>query len=321
MINKVIFVTYINRSGSTFFVNNLSKSEDILVCPEAEILIDLFLKSPAKSFNPDKRFFNTLYYAIVADQKLKCWKYDKKDIIQNLANKKTYFDAFIAFIDIYRIKVKPLSTIIVFKAEKLIYYYSGIHHFSVKYNIKFIAVTRDCRAIFYSQNNTLIPETNSIMEINSLRLAKRWNTYIRLVTRLSKKDDFFEISYESLISDFPEYFIFVCRILDIKIADLNKMGDLKTRMPRSHHDLHPLMETKAEPDKINSWNNNLNPSHLYIIEFISGKLLIQRGYKLANINNTTFTAAIRLIFEYLSFLFLKICKSIMYRLSLSHKNY
>ena len=308
MFEKIIFVTYINRSGSTFFVNNLSKSEKILVCPEAEILIDLFLKTPSKSFNPTNHFLNTLLNAIRADHKLKHWGLEKKNTIQKIQNEKTYFDAFIAFLNIYKSKVKPKATILVFKAEKLIYYYSGIHPYSKKYNIKFMAIIRDCRAIFYSQNNIIIPESNRIMETNSLKLAIRWNIYNRLTTEFSENDDFIIISFEKLIKDFKNYFIFVCKIINIPPFNTDRKGDLANRLPYSHRSIHNNMENKPDISKIYSWNSNINSIRLYIIELICGKLLIENGYKLLKIKKNIPAAIIILILEYLSFLFSNIYK-------------
>jgi hypothetical protein len=312
MFKKVIFVTYINRSGSTFFVNSLSKSDNILVCPEAEILIDLFLKTPVKSFDPDKDFFNTLLDAVEKDKKLKHWGIEKDNIIKNIQNEKTYFNAFLAFIDIYRKNVKPEATILVFKAEKLIYYYNIIHPYTDKYNIKFIAIIRDCRAIFYSQNNTLIPESNRKMATNSLKLAKRWNNYINLETEYSENDDFIELSYEALIEDFHNCFIFVCKKINIKPFSQDSKGDLMYRLPYNHRIIHNIMDSQPEISKIYSWNSNLGNTSLYIVEFISGNLLLKKGYKLININKRIHAAIIRLIFEYLSFLISNICKSYIY---------
>jgi len=313
MFNKIIFVAYINRSGSTFLVNNLSKSRDILVCPEAEILIDLFLNTPDKHFYPDKSFLNKLYKAIGTDHKLKYWGLKKEDIIHDITHERTCFDAFIKFINVYRKKVKPKANILVFKAERLIFFYNKIHPFSVKFNIKFIAVIRDCRAIFYSQNNTLIPETDHIMENNSFRMAKRWNTFMRLAIKFAKNNDFFTVSYESLIKDFNYYFKFVCDKLDVKPINTDNKGDLKYRMPASQLVMHKNMEKVPEIDKINSWYNGINSSHLYILELVSAKLLLERGYKLVNIKKNSFKIFKLLIFEYLSFLFLSINKIIKYR--------
>lgn len=312
MFKKIIFVTYINRSGSTFFVNSLSKSDDILVCPEAEILIDLFLKTPAKSFNPNKGFSNTLVNAVLKDKKLKHWGLGKENITQNIQNEVTYFTAFLAFINIYRKKVKPEATILVFKAEKLIYYYNLIRPHTRKYNIKFIAIIRDCRAIFYSQNNTLIPESNRKMETNSLKLAKRWNDYIRLETKFSEDDDFITISYEALIEDFHNYFNFVCKRINIQPFSQDSKGDLMHRLPISHRIIHNNMENKPEISKIYSWNSDLENTRIFIIEYISGSLLVDKGYKLINIDKNIPAAILRLILEYLSFLLLKIYKRFVY---------
>lgn len=312
MFSKIIFITYINRSGTTFLVNNLSKSEEILVCPEAEILIDLFLNTPAKIFHPDKRFSKKLYDAIRTDNKLKYWGLSEEDIIHGIINEKTFFEAFIKFIDIYRKKVKPKSSILVFKAEKLILFYTKIKPLSVRYNIKFLAVIRDCRAIFYSQNNTLIPGTDRVMETNSLRLAKRWNTYMELVKQYTKSHDFIAIYYESLIKDFNYYFKFVCERLNIRLFDYSRKGDLKYRMPASQINIHEIMENSPEINRINIWQSRIGLAHLYILELISGKILKEYGYKQVNVKMNMYKIIIQLTFEYFSFLFSRFYKTIKY---------
>jgi hypothetical protein len=313
MFNKIIFITYINRSGSTFLVNNLSKSADILVCPEAEILIDLFLNTPAEPFNPDKRFSDRLFKAIETDTKLKYWGLLKKDIINDIKGAKTWFDAFIKFLEAYKKKVKPGSSTIVFKAERLIYSYNRIHPLAALYNIRFVALVRDCRAIFYSQNNTCIPETEQIMETNSLRLAKRWNTFMRMAEEYVKNDDFVIVSYESLIKDFNYYFKFVCENLNIKPIKTENKGDLRYRMPASHLTIHDSMGNNPEIEKINLWHNNIGAHQLYILELVSGDLLVHSGYTLAHDSKKTINTFLLLISEYLSFLFSRAKRIIIYR--------
>jgi hypothetical protein len=313
MSNKIIFITYINRSGSTFLVNNLSKSADILVCPEAEILIDLFLNTPAEAFNPDRHFSDKLFNAIETDPKLKYWGLLKEDIINDITGAKTWFDAFIKFIDAYKKKVKPGSNTIVFKAERLIYSYNIIHPLAALYNIRFVALVRDCRAIFYSQNNTCIPETEQIMETNSLRLAKRWNIFMRMAEEYVKDGDFIIVSYESLIKDFNYYLKFVYEKLDIKPIKTDNKGDLRYRMPASHLTIHDSMENGPEIEKINLWHNRISPDHLYILELVSGKLLVHSGYKLAHDSKNTINTFLLLISEYLSFLFSRAKRISIYR--------
>jgi hypothetical protein len=314
MFKSIIFVTYINRSGSTFLVNNLSKSADILVCPEAEILIDLFLNSPAEPFNPDKNFSDKLLNAIKKDTKLKYWGLSEEDIVYDITRGMNCFDAFIKVIETYKRKVKPQSNTLVFKAEKLIFFYNRIHPLTRSYNIKFVSITRDCRAIFYSQNHIFIPETNQLMETNSLRLAKRWNTFIRLAEKYSKNDDFITVSYESLINDFNNYFKFVCEKLDIKPIKTKNKGDLWLRMPASHLTIHNCMENAPEIEKINLWHDKISPDHLYILELVSRKLLVHNGYKLAHDSKYSIKTFMVFIIEYLSFMFTRIKKAIMYRL-------
>jgi hypothetical protein len=282
MFNKIIFITYINRSGSTFLVNNLSKSADILVCPEAEVLIDLFLNSPAEPFNFNRRLSDKLLNAIRTDPKLKYWGLVKEDIIDDITGAKTWFDAFIKILEAYKKKVKPGSSTVVFKAERLIYSYNRILPLAALYNIRFVALVRDCRAIFYSQNCTFVPETGQIMETNSFRLAKRWNTFMQMAEEYAKKDNFITVSYESLIKNFHSYFKFICEKLDIKQIKTDDKGDLEYRMPASHLSIHDSMENNPQIEKINLWYNRISPDHLYILELVSGKLLVHSGYTLAH---------------------------------------
>ena len=100
---RIIFITYINRSGSTYLSNLFSKSGDILVCPEADILVDLFLVNPEKKFSltNNKELLNQI---ISYDKKLKYWEIHAADI--QLPQKPfTNFDLFIAILISYKNKV------------------------------------------------------------------------------------------------------------------------------------------------------------------------------------------------------------------------
>ena len=50
----IAFLTYVNRSGSTYLANLLSASDAICVCPEGDKLVSLLLEYLLKSYGLGK---------------------------------------------------------------------------------------------------------------------------------------------------------------------------------------------------------------------------------------------------------------------------
>ena len=138
---QVVFITYLNRSGSTFLVNQLSKDPKVLVMPEGEILVTKLL------FNPRGIPQRNILKILRKDAKIKHWVWNIKDLPDSdlpLTNAGVFF----YLIDKYRQKNAPDAEIVVFKAWELIETVGRIPSGLVAdYNVRFYGLIRDLRAV------------------------------------------------------------------------------------------------------------------------------------------------------------------------------
>ncbi len=151
---KLILICYVNRSGSTYLANLFSKSPEIFVCPEADILVNQLLVEPEKKISI--KTTKILRKAVAEDPKLKFWNLTIKDVSEiplHFSN----LQYFLWIINNYKEKIKPAATTIVFKAERLIQLYKNYINLNKKFNIYWIAIIRDVRAVYYSQSRNFKP--------------------------------------------------------------------------------------------------------------------------------------------------------------------
>ena len=193
---KYIFIIYLNRSGSTFLANQLSKLSEILVCPEAEVLVNILLKNPGTRIN--EREQETLGSAIENDRKLKHWNLD---IDSKKTESQSKLDLFFNILNQYRSRTKPGSTVIVFKAVDLINCIEIFHEYGLNkgLDIYFISLIRDPRAIFNSQRQTYVEHRKKLMNRNPLATVYQWNYFVTMSIYYSSLTKLIILRYEDLI--------------------------------------------------------------------------------------------------------------------------
>jgi len=285
---ELIFLTYVNRSGSTYLASHLNRSEKILACPEAEILIDLFLTEPEKKFKYNKIHLR-LKKLIAADKKLKYWHLSQDDIVK-LKSAKTRFNAFLSVIHAYKERVKPKADIVVFKAERLIDLFPRIHSYCFnKYKVYFISVIRDCRAVYASQNRTSWPGKKKVMSRNPIRTAKYWVNHVEKILSVNSPR-FYIIKYELLIREFSKVIDNVFSRLGVENPDvIQQSEDFYNRLPEDHKKIHQNLLSPPDHQKIEEWKLNLKQQDIYLIEKYSGLYLGKMDYQLSNLSLPEFT--------------------------------
>ena len=268
----LILLTYINRSGSTFLANQLSKFDEILVCPEAEILVKKYLARPSVKFKYDHKTKSNIKKLIETDRKLKYWGYNLSEL-SGLENAKNNYEVFIEFLNVYKKKTKPESKYILFKETRIINCYKKIQKNSEsEYHIYFLGIVRDIRGTFASQSTTRSPSTNKIMESNPVFAARKWNQFINKVIKFNANDDFFLVHYESLIKNVVHEIGQICSFLGMEYNPeiLKKKGDLYFRIPENYREIHQDIQQVPLINNISTWKVKLSPSEIRIIETISG---------------------------------------------------
>ena len=266
-MEQLIFIHYMNRSGSTYLCNQLSEFNEILVCPEAEVLIYNFLINPGKKIKIGKRFFKKIEHIVNYDPKLKYWGLNADQIISRISESNTHFQVFYAFIKVYQEIIKPGAKILVFKGTRLINVLPKVQKSQPPVGIKNIFIIRDPRAIYYSQNRTSNPVNGKRMCNNPVLLAKQWDWYINQIDRY-KKDPFCQkLFYEKMILNKDKYILDLCNFLAVNPNQKVKGGDLLRRIPENQLVIHKNSVNQAEKRLIDHWQNE-DPENLKWTEII-----------------------------------------------------
>lgn len=312
---NLIFLTYINRSGSTYLANLFSKSENILVCPEAEVILNEFLTEPDKPFLINNQIEKRLTKYFKEDKKLKYWNLpaNKFDYISKAS---TNLEAFVSILESYRDFNKPKAETLLFKAERLIDLYGFLsRQQKEKYKIQFLVIVRDCRAVYASQKNTKLPGSTRIMSNNPLKTAFQWNNQISKSIYFKEQGELIMIHYEQLINNLNQAFVQLLEQISINgLKFSSSSGDLFERIPETHREIHQNILEAPIKSKCDNWKNELTKEEIYIIQKISGSYLSLAGYKLVKRKVNIMKVYAKIFYYYITFIAVRIIKKIIFRI-------
>jgi len=264
---KIVLLTYVNRSGSTYLANLLSASDDICVCPEGDMLVSLFLESPGKVFRLDKYCRAELVKLIQSDSKLKYWGIGD-DIFNVLDEVDSNIGAFLAFLHYYQLNQKPEASCILFKAERLADLFIAIERNRVSgITFKYLSMIRDPRGVYESQKRTQVPGTGRSMSCNPVFTAIFWNHHIRAILKCRKHIDCCQILYNDLIWKMDEVISALSIYLGLDLKGLTTAeGDLFERLPDNHKLIHQTISDIPLQEKIDKWKIELNQEEISLME-------------------------------------------------------
>jgi len=257
-ILQTILITYINRSGSTFLLNQLSKFKGVLVIPEGEILVEKLLR------HPEQNTYINLCVLFKNDFKLQSWNLSIEDI-NNIDTQSNNIVVFFNVLNKYREINYPDSDILLFKAYEFIHMENLFKRdIQERYNFKIIVIIRDIRAIFASQKKNYY--RGRVLENNPYSAVIKWNEFIRNYQKSA--NDLIPVQYESLILNFKN----VLNNLLIKInPELQKRVKIENKtvsdkLPPSQRNLHQFINLPPIEAKVDQWKNELKKDELFIIE-------------------------------------------------------
>lgn len=248
---RQIFISYINRSGSTYLSQHLDSYKDVFVSIEAGIFSYL-IRQPFILTNQDNSNFQK---EVIKDNKLQNWEVSKENILNwtNKINIPYDITDFINFIstEIYK---KHKSSIIVFKNP-------GFHKvFSLldkKLSCHLIFISRDPRAIYNSQlvsNNSL---SKKKMANNILQFAYYYYKTNRDIDLLINHENVTRVDYEDMILRFNIFSSFMEERLGL--GDLIKKNiPYSNRIPTAQKSLHKNLEKGLLYNRVNAYETELN---------------------------------------------------------------
>lgn len=299
---EVIFLTYLNRSGSTYLANLLSSSEKIIAFPEAEILVSLFLEDPFSNYNPqDKDKRDYLLSLLYNDPKLKYWDLGS-EVFDPATNNARNVDQFLKILTAYRDRFKPGATVFLFKAERLIHLIRKVRWDKTGVKTSFIALMRDPRAVYASQSRTISPLDGKPLSENPVYTALQWKQFAGICSYGGRMDAFSLVQYEDMIISGQKFIEQLCARLGMDPGSITPgRGDLYRRIPQDHRAIHEGIQMGPLAEKTDEWERVLTVKEARLIEHTAASLIRSNGYQLSEPVNNCYLYLIRFYREIIYF--------------------
>jgi hypothetical protein len=283
---KILFLTYLNRSGSTFLANQLSKSPEICVCPESDILYELLLTNPLKEFYADRKKFWYVLNELEKDKKFSLWNFNRIELFDKISTCRNSLEICITILTCYTGKHKPDASVVLFKNSELIRLIAALPESAIKhYNLEWIGLTRDIRAIYVSQSTTYSPHTGKPMCTNPYSLALQWNSFIKQSISYNELNYFHNLRYEDLIQDTHMVITNITAALGVNYQltwIYEKKGDIDEVLSQEYHEIHPLVNQLPDKSRVYHWKQLISNSQHSLFIYLCKKDLERCGYNPEN---------------------------------------
>jgi hypothetical protein len=298
---QVVFITYVNRSGSTFLINQLSRHPQILVMPEGEVLVRKLLYDPLGTPPGD------ITGILQADRKLKHWNWELPGGLINSTNN-TNAGLFFQLLDMYRDTNAPGAKVVVFKAWELVHTIGRLPaELTEKYRIRYYGLLRDIRAVVASQRTTLY--RSRPLENNTLGTVIRWKEFLE--TCRLHQEQIRILEYEKMIRNYREFFNSLMTELGLAWDPSMEENPGKVRgiLTADQVALHPHIDEKPDEALIDRWEKILPPEEILLIQDYAGREMNSLGYPVSRVKARKLPILLRKVKYYLGYLLIKACHS------------
>lgn len=269
---RLVFLTYLSRSGSTFLASELDRFPEVSVSLEAR-LPDGMLHDHAdlERLRSVEALIRTLY----EDEKLRAWEIPRERLAERLAGEPLPipFDRLLPLL----LELSPHTggaPIRVYKAGEHVFHLDRLRRLFPNAGVLFLM--RDPRAIYNSQrtNRDSLGHPMARTPIGAARL------FVRACRALEAHADapWLEIvRYERLLAEpdaVRDQLATFLGLADRTPGDHGYAGRIPT--PQQH--LHRNVGGSPRADRIHAWRNELPPAHQYCLEWWAGREMEAHGY-------------------------------------------
>jgi hypothetical protein len=240
-------------------MNQLSKTDKICVCPEADILYDYFIHRPNEIFKPNTRNIRKL----INDKKLKCWCLDSIKLNSILHSNSKNYKIFIDILNLFRNTHFQDAAYIAFK-------HNHIFRLSVCSDPDFpdlvwwIMLKRNPLDTLASQKVTISPNTNKPMSQNVYGFYRRFRQF----ENQPIPNKTYIVRFEELISDYNKILngIFLFLGINQNMTEfVVKPGKLNRFLLPSYQRIHSAVDLLPDKTRINRYYGVLNEYDIQVL--------------------------------------------------------
>lgn len=274
----MVFVNYINRSGSTYLCRLLDDFEDISVGIEGG-----FPGFTAKLIPPqyetigDDRSLREYLSALFNDIRIKQWNLDPDVLFAKMSAAGyplTFREILTTCMQSYFGDVE--SHIWLHKAGYYIECLEDVHRTFP--GAKNIFVVRDPRAIYNSQKSATDIYSGKKMGTTPFNLVDLYRRRVHILEQNRNNSDLKVVVYEELITETGRILDDALEFVGLRNRDRKKEGSYFERIPENQRHLHPNVDAKPLKERIDKWATELGPAEIRFIERRLAKEMRIYGY-------------------------------------------
>jgi len=273
---RIVFLTYVSRSGSTFLAQELDTLEGVRVGIEARFQ-DGWIRGPNVILNNNEeldRYLETLY----ADPKFSAWGVSRKSLKKRLAALPfplRFSDVLLASLQEYIGTPEP--EVIVHKCGHYILCVNQIR--SELPDALFLFLDRDPRSIYASQKRSRNSLTGEQFQRDIVDFVLQYRLIQSAVDALVSKPYVMSVSYEEIVCGGLKSTLHA--IAGFVGVDGNqwKKSNYFNAIPEAQKHLHVNVGRRVpNPSRINAWQDELSVAEKAFLERALSKYLARKGY-------------------------------------------
>jgi len=271
-IQKICFLAYEPRSGSTILSKYLTENYNVFVVPECNFIIDVlkryYIYHPLK--DSDRQYLLDL---IAGDRKLSDWGISEnlKEIL-NVEDNLLISSLIINILALLNDKFSP-GSILILKKESYPLVFNQL--IKIVRDAKLLYIVRDPRAVYASQKNSIYTKTGQPFSKFCVKTAISWNLQLKrsYFIRESGSDTKF-VKYEDFVKD-PKTSTRQFGFDPIEVTDGIKNHYI---VPKKYNQLHANVGKQPNFASIDKWRTEINYLERIIIELLCYKYMKKWGY-------------------------------------------
>lgn len=278
---QLVFLLYVNRSGSTYLASRLAELPGVVVTLESEALRGLLLSPrPICTQEECAGFLQQLF----AEPKFQQWGVSPEALHRALqaAPRPLTREQLLRTL----LRLLPggdRAHCFVLKVPRLLESLPRAR--ALLSDCKVLHVVRDPRAVFASQRRSISSRTGRPMVRDAVTAGLRWR---RAMEALAVADlpQVLEVRYEDLVTSPQSSLDRVVQFLQLDSAEQSAYadagatgGDYLARIPQDQRHLHTNVGKAADPSRINRWASELSAGDVWLLERACGRVMAGRGYR------------------------------------------
>jgi len=274
---RIVFLTYLSRSGSTLLGRLLQERLEVCVTPEGSFPSELLglQRFAAPVFEgPD----DAARYArgLRASSKLWNWRLDLEAVARDLPVwPATGPDLFRAILVAFRDRWSPGDDVIVYKGDPVMPWIAP-EALSALPDARALHMLRDPRAVLTSQRGSRFSYAGGRFSYSLSHTADDWKRAEAQVAQGGAREA--TLRYEALVEDADAALDGLADFLGAKRRAEPRPGGFAELIPEAERDLHANLAKPPNRESLHKWRASLSPRDLGLLQDMTAEGMARQGY-------------------------------------------